>query len=121
MSIDNDVTFPDFPSDAQTPPRPVWATTGEHTYASFFPETGTYERNLSTVEVDITPELTVRLHQRETWDHGVVTHWPLTAELWGREDEEPHRLDAGTARWMGLQLIEHAVRIEVDPGTLSAP
>ena len=116
MSTDNDVTFPNFPSDAQTPPRPAWATTGEHTYASFFPDAGTYERNLSTVEVDITPELTVRLHQRETWDHGVVTHGPLTVELRGRDDEEPHQLDAGTARWMGLQLIEHAVRLKVIEG-----
>ena len=73
------------------------------------------------MEVEITPELTVRLHQGETWDHGVVTPGPLTVELWGRDDEEPHRLDASTARWMGLRLIEHAVRIKGDPGTLSAP
>jgi hypothetical protein len=116
--MSNDVTFPHFPSDAQTPPRPAWATHGEHGYASFVPETGTYERHFSTEDVAPTPELSVRLHQRESWDHGVITHDPLTVQVWGRgDDDRPFHLTAEQARALGLALLEHAARLrEVQEG-----
>ena len=96
------------------PPMPAWCPgAGEPEFTGFLPETEASIRSLQSPSVKITRDVDLYLYQDQVVLHGEITPSPVKVRVLVPEGDEPFDLDAGEARFMGLQLLEHAVRLQL--------